>query len=70
MDILHENTCFFIKRIHKYETILKSVPALPRDFLRKGSGGHGHASKPDTVYHFSPSAKSAKLLWPTFLSLP
>ena len=28
------------------------------------------ASKPDTVYHFPPSAKSAKLLWPTFLSLP
>ena len=39
MNNLHKNNGHFQKRIHKYDIFLNSVPALPCDFLRKGSGG-------------------------------
>ena len=39
MNNLRKNNGHFQKRIHKYDIFLNSVPALPRDFLRKGSGG-------------------------------
>ena len=39
MNNLRKNNGLFQKRIHKYDIFLNSVPALPCDFLRKGSGG-------------------------------
>ena len=39
MNNQRKNNGLFHKRIHKYDIFLNSVPALPCDFLRKGSGG-------------------------------
>ena len=62
MNNLRKNNGHFQKRIHKYDIFLNSVPALPCDFLRKGSGGMAMqvSLTQFTTFPFSKKCQTAK----------
>ena len=70
MNNLRKNNGHFQKRIHKYDIFLNSVPALPRDFLRKGSGGMAMQVSLTQFTTFPLQLKVPNCCRPTFLSLP